>query len=98
MDIQIGIELNKDLNLISNPLDPKIVSNDDGDDNSPTISDTKYNSLLLIVIELRFYFLQEKFCFNKLITHKSYSRIFFIYIYINNCWSSSSVFNFSKTK
>jgi len=59
MDIQIGIELNKDSNLISNPLDPKIVSNDDGDNNSPTsttISDTEYNSLLLIVIELRFYF------------------------------------------
>ncbi len=60
MDIQIGIELNKD----SNPLDLEIVSNDDGDDNSPTsttISETEYNSLLLIVIELRFYFLQEKF-------------------------------------
>ncbi len=64
MDIQIGIEPNKDSNSISNPLDPEIVSNDVGDDNSPTsttISETEYNSLLLIVIELRFYFLQEKF-------------------------------------
>jgi len=56
MDIQTEIEPINDSNSILNPLGPKIISINDGDDSgtkkSTKISDIEYSSLLLIEIEL----------------------------------------------